>query len=80
MPGCFEAMLYSGWAAGKMNVWLARRNGGMHKPEHHIVHLVVPGLAGIVGIVLIAICAEHHERYSAWCAIISTFRNIAFTR
>ncbi|OAG11553.1 MFS general substrate transporter [Paraphaeosphaeria sporulosa] len=70
MPACFAAMFYSGWAADKINVWLARRNGGVHKPEHHLVHMIVPGLAGIVGIVLIAVCAERPDKYSAWGMVV----------
>ncbi|KAJ4350335.1 uncharacterized protein N0V89_008956 [Didymosphaeria variabile] len=70
MPACFAAMLYSGWAADKINVWLARRNGGVHKPEHHLVHMIVPAIFGVVGIVLIAVSAQRPEKYSAWAMII----------
>lgn len=65
MPACFVAMFYSGWCADKINIWLAQRNGGVHKPEHHLLHMAFPALAGVIGIVVIAMCAQHPEKYSA---------------
>lgn len=65
-------MFYSGWCADKINVWLARRNNGVHKPEHHLLHLIVPTISGIIGIVTIAVCAQHPERYSAWGMVVGT--------
>lgn len=70
MPACFASMLYSGYCADKINIWLARRNGGVHKPGHHLVHLIIPTLTGIIGIVAIAIGAQWPERYSAWGMVI----------
>jgi hypothetical protein len=72
MPACFAAMLYSGWAADKINIWLARRNGGVHKPEHHLVHMIIPSIFGVVGIALIAVCAQNPEKYSAWGMVVGT--------
>jgi len=65
-------MFYSGWCADKINIRLARRNGGVHKPEHHLLHLMFPMLAGIVGLVVIAVCAQYPEKYSAWGMVIGT--------
>lgn len=70
IPASFVAMLYAGWCAEKINLWLARRNNGIHLPEHHLVHMIVPCLAGIIGIVAIAVCAAHPERYSAWGLVV----------
>lgn len=70
IPACFLAMLYAGWCADKINIWLAKRNGGVHKAEHHLIHMIVPGITGAIGIVLIAVCAHKPEKYSAWMMIV----------
>ncbi|KIW05425.1 uncharacterized protein PV09_03935 [Verruconis gallopava] len=66
IPASLLAMFYAGFCADKINLWLARRNNGIHRPEHHLVHLIVPCLTGVCGIVVIAVCASHPEKYSAW--------------
>lgn len=71
VPGSFLAMLHSGWFAGKVNVWLARRNGGVHKPEHHLIHLIIPYLTGAVAIIVFAVCANSPDKYSAWALVIA---------
>jgi hypothetical protein len=70
MPACMMAMFYSGFCADKINVWLARRNGGVHKPEHHLLHLIVPFLTGVIGIVAIAVCSQYPNKLSAWGLVL----------
>lgn len=50
--GAFLGMLYAGWPADKVTIWLARRNGGMHKPEHRLVMLPIPGVIGFASMLL----------------------------
>lgn len=71
VPGSFLAMLHSGWFAGRVNLWLARRNGGVHKPEHHLIHLIIPYVTGAVAIIVFAVCANNPEKYSAWALVIA---------
>ncbi|EUC27515.1 hypothetical protein COCCADRAFT_41778 [Bipolaris zeicola 26-R-13] len=60
-----------GWNAKSVGLFnLTRRNSSVHKPEHHLVHLIIPTLTGIIGIVAIAIGAQWPERYSAWGMVI----------
>lgn len=66
----FMAMFYSGWLGDKMNIWLAKRNNGVHKPEHQLVHLLVPCLTGILGLVAVAVPANNPEKYSAWGMVV----------
>lgn len=70
IPACFLAMLYAGWGADKINIWLAKRNGGVHKAEHHLIHMIAPGITGAIGITLVAVCAHAPQSYSAWTLIV----------
>ncbi|KAK2604097.1 hypothetical protein N8I77_007054 [Diaporthe amygdali] len=66
IPAAILAMFHSGWFADKVNVWLAARHGGVHKPEHHLVHLIIPCFTGAIGIVVFGVVAHEPEKYSAW--------------
>ncbi|CAK7207968.1 hypothetical protein SEUCBS139899_010802 [Sporothrix eucalyptigena] len=70
VPACMLATAYTGLVASKTNVWLATRNNGVHRPEHHLVSLVVPFLAGVVGIVVIAVVCDKPDTHSAWGLVI----------
>ncbi|KAH8647755.1 major facilitator superfamily domain-containing protein [Xylariales sp. PMI_506] len=71
IPAAMLAMVYSGWGADKINVWLAARNGGVHKPEHHLIHLILPFLTGSIGIIVFGIVANEPEKYSAWGLVVA---------
>ncbi|KAH9901750.1 major facilitator superfamily domain-containing protein [Xylariomycetidae sp. FL2044] len=71
IPAAIFAMLYSGYGADKMNVWLAARNGGVHRPEHHLLHLIIPYITGATGIIVFGVCANDPERYSAWGLVVA---------
>ncbi|KAF3009028.1 hypothetical protein E8E14_002403 [Neopestalotiopsis sp. 37M] len=71
IPASFLAMLHSGWLADKINVRLAARNGGVHRPEHHLIHLIVPYLTGATGIIVFGVCANDPQAYSAWGLVIA---------
>jgi hypothetical protein len=66
IPAAFLAMLHSGWFADKVNIQLAARDGGVHRPEHHLFHLVVPYLTGAIGIIVFGVYANNPQEYSAW--------------
>lgn len=36
LPAAAAAFLTCGWGGDKLNLWLARRNGGVHLPEHRV--------------------------------------------
>lgn len=73
IPASFLAMAYSGWFGDKMNLWLAKRNGGVHRPEHQLVNLIFACLAGVIGLVAIVLPASNPENYSAWGMVIGEF-------
>lgn len=73
IPASFLAMAYSGWFGDKVNLWLAKRNGGVHRPEHQLVNLIFPCVAGVVGLVALALPANNPEKYSVWGMLIGEF-------
>ena len=50
--GAFLGMAYASWPADQLAIWLARRNGGIHKPEHRLLMLPFIGVIGFVSILL----------------------------
>lgn len=80
IPAAVLAMMYSGWFADRVNIWLAARNGGVHKPEHHLVHLIIPCITGAIGIVVFGVVANEPEKYSAWGLVLAwSIFEFAFT-
>jgi len=63
-------MFYSGYVADKLNLWLARRNNGVHIPEHHLIHLIIPCITGAIGIIAIGVTTNNPEKYSVWGFIL----------
>jgi MFS family permease len=49
--------------------FMARRNGGVHEPEHRLLTLIVPLLLGIMFVVIYGQAATFPERYH-WLAIV----------
>lgn len=70
IPACFLAMFYSGFCADKINIWLAKRNGGVHTPEHHLIHLIIPCITGAIGIIAIAVTINAPQKHSYWGFLI----------
>jgi MFS family permease len=56
--GAFLGMAYAGWPADKYTVWLARRNGGIHKPEHRLLMLPLVGIVGLAALLLYGFTAS----------------------
>jgi hypothetical protein len=69
-PASICAMVYAGWIGDKMNVFMARRNGGVHIPEHTLLILVFPCIASLVGIVSFGAASMWPERVSDWGVIM----------
>lgn len=66
-------MFYSGYVADKLNIWLARRNKGVHIPEHHLIHLIIPCIIGAIGIITIGVTTNNPEKYSVCGFILGKF-------
>lgn len=72
-PAALLSMLWAGWLSDKMNIWLAKRAGCVHIPEHSLIMLVLPTLVSVVGIVVYATTAYRPANHSAWGLIMGWF-------
>jgi hypothetical protein len=50
--GVFGGMLYAGYLGDKFIIWMAKRNNGVHSPEHRLILLIFPGIIGMVALIL----------------------------
>jgi MFS family permease len=77
-PASICAMVYAGWVGDKMNLFMAKRNGGVHIPEHTLLILVLPCIASLVGIVSFGAASMWPERVSDWGIIMGKFTFVCF--
>ncbi|PNS17343.1 hypothetical protein CAC42_7026 [Sphaceloma murrayae] len=79
-PGSIIATIYTGWFGDKLNLWLARRRGGVHLPEDTLVQLVPVFFVGLIGIVIYGVTANQPQKYSWWGIVMGwTFYQTANT-
>ncbi|KAI0020005.1 major facilitator superfamily domain-containing protein [Xylariomycetidae sp. FL0641] len=52
-------MAYAGWFGDKFILWIAKRNGGVHQPEHRLMLNVFPAIVGTCALVLYGETAQH---------------------
>ncbi|KAH7385239.1 major facilitator superfamily domain-containing protein [Phaeosphaeria sp. MPI-PUGE-AT-0046c] len=69
-PASIAAMLYAGWFGDKLNIFMAKRNRGIHTPEHTLLILVFPAIVSLVGIVAFAAGSNWPSRISDWGVIM----------
>lgn len=50
--GGFGGMLYAGFFGDKFIIWMAKRNDGVHTPEHRLPLLIFPGILGVVALLI----------------------------
>jgi hypothetical protein len=64
LPIALLAMLWAGFLGDKMNLWLAKRRGGVHLPEDTLVVLILPTVVSMIGIVgearVLHLMVNHH--------------------
>lgn len=63
-------MVYSGWLGDKINIFLAKRRGGVHIPEDSLVTLIFPLIVGAIGIVIYGLSAQSPLKYGVWGLIM----------
>jgi predicted MFS family arabinose efflux permease len=69
-PASICAMIYAGWFGDKMNLFMAKRNRGVHTPEHTLLILVFPAIASLVGIVAFGAGSMWPGKVSDWGVIM----------
>ncbi|KAI7305953.1 MFS general substrate transporter [Hortaea werneckii] len=65
-PASLFLMLFAGYLGDKLNLFLAKRHGGTHKPEDSLASFVFPTLVSAIGIIIYALTAQHPETHSYW--------------
>ncbi|TQN69605.1 putative MFS-type transporter [Colletotrichum shisoi] len=65
--------LFGGYNADKISNWIAKRNGGRREPEAHLISLVFPLLASVVGPILFGYAGEHIRELPSIVVLLSIF-------
>ncbi|KAL4768216.1 major facilitator superfamily domain-containing protein [Aspergillus nidulans var. acristatus] len=78
--GGFGGMLYAGFFGDKFILWMAKRNGGIHTPEHRLPLLILPGILGVVALLLYGFTADGSATwggpYMGWTLFQITFVSV----
>ncbi|KAL4903079.1 hypothetical protein BDW74DRAFT_56395 [Aspergillus multicolor] len=78
--GGFGGMLYAGFFGDKFIVWMAKRNAGIHTPEHRLPLLILPGILGVVALLLYGFTADGSATwggpYMGWTLFQITFVSV----
>ncbi|KAL4931836.1 major facilitator superfamily domain-containing protein [Aspergillus undulatus] len=78
--GGFGGMLYAGYFGDKFIVYMARRNAGIHEPEHRLPLLIFPGVLGVVALLLYGFTANGSATwggpYMGWTLFQITFVSV----
>lgn len=72
-------MLYAGYLGDKFTLWMARRNNGVHTPEHRLPLLIIPGIIGFGGILLYGFTASNTDHKFSWWAPVMGWTMLEFT-
>jgi hypothetical protein len=72
-PASLCSMIFAGWLGDKMNIYFAKRRGGVHMPEHTLIILVFPTFVSMVGIIVYGVAARWPERISDWGIIMGQY-------
>jgi hypothetical protein len=71
-------MFYAGWLGDKISLWLAKRNNGVHLPEHRLPILLPAFVVGLIGLMIYAASAQWPARYN-WAAPVLGWALFQFT-
>ncbi len=78
--GGIVGMAYAGWPADRYVIWLAKRNRGVHKPEHRLIMLIPPGIIGMAALLLYGFTASGKATwwgpYLGWTLFQSAFVSV----
>lgn len=78
MVGGFLGMVYAGWPADKFAVWMAKRNNGVHKPEHRLLVLLPPAILGVASTLLYGFTANGNATWWGPCLGVAALQ-VTFT-
>lgn len=61
--GGIVAMAYAGLPGDMLVFYLAKRNNGIHKPEHRLIMLIIPGFLGVGSLLLYGFTASGEQTW-----------------
>ncbi|RFN42547.1 hypothetical protein FIE12Z_12785 [Fusarium flagelliforme] len=67
--GSMLGSAYAVLVGDNMILWLARRNNGVHKPEHHLIVLAPPAILGFAMLLLFGFTVEGYS--NAWGLVLA---------
>lgn len=70
IPAALLAMILAGFGGDKISIFMARRNSGVAIPEHRLIPLVFPLIAGVAGMLLYAFTADNKNGNGSWAGPI----------
>ncbi|KAJ2901908.1 hypothetical protein MKZ38_001260 [Zalerion maritima] len=65
--------LFGGFVADKISNFIAKRNGGKREPEAHLISLIIPLIAGILGPFVFGYAAENINKLPSIVVLIAVF-------
>jgi len=65
--------LFGGFLADKVSNWHAKRNSGRREPEAHLLSLIVPLSAGIVGPIVVGYAGENIGKVPTIVILVGVF-------
>ncbi|EED24414.1 conserved hypothetical protein [Talaromyces stipitatus ATCC 10500] len=78
--GGFGGMFYAGYLGDKFIIWMAKRNNGIHAPEHRLILLIFPGVLGVASLLLYGFTANGGSTwagpYMGWTLFQVTFVSV----
>ncbi|KAL4912254.1 major facilitator superfamily domain-containing protein [Aspergillus aurantiobrunneus] len=78
--GGLGGMLYAGFFGDKFIIWMAKRNDGIHIPEHRLLLLIFPGILGVAALLLYGFTADGSATwggpYMGWTLFQITFVSV----
>ena len=60
-------MAYAGWFSDRFTIWAAKRNNGVHKPEHRLLLLILPGFLAFGSLLLYGFTTTGATWWGPYC-------------
>ncbi|KAF9892629.1 hypothetical protein FE257_001031 [Aspergillus nanangensis] len=78
--GGFGGMVYAGYFGDKFILWMAKRAGGVHAPEHRLPLLIFPGILAVISLILYGFTANGNATwggpYMGWALFQISFVSV----
>jgi hypothetical protein len=66
IPASYLALLFAGYGGDKITLFMAKRNGGIAKPEYRLLPLIFPFITGLAGVLIYSYTADNKNHTLSW--------------